>query len=155
MCRNVQNHAGGRKCVVADWCDDVASLSRVLMQKVAKELLGLMRQPAVAGRVAAALLVPPVPNDSATLCSPTLLTQLLVVREGKLLAGLHHSMGNLSPDTTFFEAWMKEQSDNVQVLWLLIAVCCGIARGDACGDAPADCIMLWCDSLADCISTLM
>ncbi|KAG2446914.1 hypothetical protein HYH02_008070 [Chlamydomonas schloesseri] len=110
--------------------------NRVLMQKVAKELLGLAAKlPSLRGRLAAAAQPALGPAAVAALAAgPTgkaalaalsdlpSLQRLLAVREGRLLRRLGAAMaaanaaagGAISAQEATFEAWMKHESDLVQ-----------------------------------------
>eukprot|EP00803_Ostreobium_quekettii_P004024 evm.model.scf_590.4 EVM.evm.TU.scf_590.4 scf_590:26976-29367(+) len=91
--------------------------NRVLMQKVAKELLGMTSWPGVQMRLAQAADGMPTVGDS--LRNPakwdrSLLLRLFAVREGKLLAELQAKMSLAKGGADVFEIWMKEESDLVQ-----------------------------------------
>mmetsp|Transcript_3167 Transcript_3167/g.6936 ORF Transcript_3167/g.6936 Transcript_3167/m.6936 type:complete len:665 (+) Transcript_3167:191-2185(+) len=97
--------------------------NRVLMQKVAKELLGMMSWPAVAGRLAQAdsAALPPAPSSSSSdvealqqaLSTLPVLHKLLLVREARQLRALAGVMKGVAQEG-FFDEWMKAQSDLVQ-----------------------------------------
>lgn len=90
--------------------------NRVLMQKVAKELLTMQSWPDVASRLAAAAAEGP--GLSAALPASGRvglpeLRRLLVVREGRLLRALAAAT-RLAGGGDLFDVWMKQQSDLVQ-----------------------------------------
>lgn len=86
--------------------------NRVLMQKVAKELLSMLRWPTVTARLAAAESGQTQISHSSTLCLETL-RRMLQVREARLLRCLAQKM-KAAPPGAFFDTWMKQQSDLVQ-----------------------------------------
>lgn len=97
--------------------------NRVLMQKVAKELLSMMSQPALAARLASApdSVAQPGASSSSSSSSGTpqslfcinTLQQLFQVREARMLRQLAAAMKAAGPQD-FFDTWMKRQSDIVQ-----------------------------------------
>ncbi len=92
--------------------------NRVLMQKVAKELLGMTSWPAVASRLSqGAALTPLAPAStgglSQQLADTSVLQGLLLAREARLLRSLQQAMRACGQDD-FFDEWMKRQSDLVQ-----------------------------------------
>ncbi|GIL42328.1 hypothetical protein Vafri_343 [Volvox africanus] len=117
--------------------------NRVLMQKVAKELLGLAgslpslrerlaasTQPALSPQVMASLAAGPTgTNALAALSDLAVLQRLLAVREGRLVRQLGAAMaaanaaagGALKAQEATFEAWMKRESDLVQATALAFA----------------------------------
>lgn len=92
--------------------------NRVLMQKVAKELLPMLAWPAVQARHAAAdaLTAPVQIYDAPSLQS---LRLLLGAREARCLKQLAGVMKQAGPQ--FFDHWMKQQSDLVQASALAFA----------------------------------
>ncbi|EFJ45833.1 hypothetical protein VOLCADRAFT_93964 [Volvox carteri f. nagariensis] len=110
--------------------------NRVLMQKVAKELLGLagslpsLRErvagaatPALSPQLVAALAAGPTgANALAVLGDLAVLQRLLAVREGRLVRQLAAAMaaanaaagGALTAQESTFDTWMKRESDLVQ-----------------------------------------
>ncbi|GMH40366.1 hypothetical protein BSKO_08270 [Bryopsis sp. KO-2023] len=90
--------------------------NRVLMQKVAKELLTMMSWPDVTRRLAIASGNHPNLHaiNSLTDCMDTgLLVQLFTIREGILLKELAQKMQSVDSELAF-EQWMKRESDLVQ-----------------------------------------
>uniref|UniRef100_A0A383WDA5 Acyl-coenzyme A oxidase n=1 Tax=Tetradesmus obliquus TaxID=3088 RepID=A0A383WDA5_TETOB len=109
--------------------------NRVLMQKVAKELLGMLTWPGIAARLAAAELAtaPLAAGNLAALHAAAaaagssssssssgagldleVLRKMMQVREMRLLRQLASVMRQASAAGGFFDAWMKQQSDLVQ-----------------------------------------
>ncbi|KAF6250062.1 hypothetical protein COO60DRAFT_1706247 [Scenedesmus sp. NREL 46B-D3] len=117
--------------------------NRVLMQKVAKELLGMLSWPAIAARLAAAEVAaaPLAAGNLAALHAAAaaaggssgaaagaggsagtmaagldleVLRRMMQVREMRLLRQLAMVMRQASAAGGFFDAWMKQQSDLVQ-----------------------------------------
>lgn len=91
--------------------------NRVLMQKVAKELLAMGGAPAHAGRPVAAdhWMLPAAKEGAApqvALCLSAL-QQLFLAREKRLMGALASAMKSLG-NQGFFDGWMKQQSDAVQ-----------------------------------------
>ena len=88
--------------------------NRVLMQKVAKELLdryGSGRLPAVVAEAAA----PPALAAGANLRDPKTLALLLRRREARTLAALSAAMATkLGAGAELFDVWMRQESDAVQ-----------------------------------------
>ncbi|GAX82883.1 hypothetical protein CEUSTIGMA_g10309.t1 [Chlamydomonas eustigma] len=94
--------------------------NRVLMQKVAKELLGMMSWPLLTERLARAAKTLPLSLPEAAgksldlqLSELTVLHHLLLVRESKMLKALQEAMRACGGED-FFDEWMKRQSDLVQ-----------------------------------------
>lgn len=92
--------------------------NRVLMQKVAKELLSCTSLPAVRARMQAGRLAP-VAWGRATeaLREPSYLVELLTAREGRCLSSLTSALaasGVHPSKEDSFDIWMKQQSDLVQ-----------------------------------------
>ncbi|KAJ9533582.1 hypothetical protein QJQ45_026642 [Haematococcus lacustris] len=85
--------------------------NRVLMQKVAKELLSMLSWPAYAARMSLATATGP--TSAAELGSTSSLQRLLVIREARQLTALQQAMAGCS-QADFFDEWMKRQSDTVQ-----------------------------------------
>jgi len=81
--------------------------NRVLMQKVAKELLSMTKLPAVAARLQQAQQA--VGPDISSVCA---LRQLLLIREGRLMVALGQAMAGAKE--AGWDEWMKRQSDLVQ-----------------------------------------
>lgn len=94
--------------------------NRVLMVKVAKELLSMLTWPTVAARLAAADKAAASLASASTLDMPTL-AALLLVREARLLRSLAAVMKGASASGGFFDTWMKQQSDLVQATALAFA----------------------------------
>jgi acyl-CoA oxidase len=104
--------------------------NRVLMQKVAKELLGMLSWPAIAARLAAAetaaaplaagnlaalhTAAPGSSSSSSAGLDLEVLRKMMQVREMRLLRQLATVMRQASAAGGFFDAWMKQQSDLVQ-----------------------------------------
>jgi len=90
--------------------------NRVLMQKVAKELLGMISWPKVQERLAQgtplALLSSSMPLQQQ-LSELPVLHKLLLAREARLLRSLQQAMQACTHED-FFDEWMKRQSDLVQ-----------------------------------------
>lgn len=95
--------------------------NRVLMQKVAKELLGMMGWPLLKERLARAdaaaipLSLPAAAGKvlDQQLAELTVLHHLLLVRESRMLRALQEAMRSCGSED-FFDEWMKRQSDLVQ-----------------------------------------
>jgi len=92
--------------------------NRVLMQKVAKELLSCTSQPAVRARMQAGQRAPqPLASAASSLRNSDFLLQLLVAREGRCLSLLTAALaasGVHPSKEEAFDIWMKQQSDLVQ-----------------------------------------
>ncbi|KAG1666186.1 hypothetical protein FOA52_012033 [Chlamydomonas sp. UWO 241] len=86
--------------------------NRVLMQKVAKETLGLMATPAVGARMAQGVTATGPPGPARAWTLPQIRT-LLLAREGRLFTELKKVMAG-APGAKFFDEWMKRRSDLVQ-----------------------------------------
>jgi len=96
--------------------------NRVLMQKVAKELMDRLnagRLPAVAAEARAPpALAPP----AAGVSHPAFLHKLLLRREARTLAALQAAMASkLGAGEPLFEVWMRQESDAVQAAALAYA----------------------------------
>uniref|UniRef100_A0A7S3QUT3 Acyl-coenzyme A oxidase n=1 Tax=Dunaliella tertiolecta TaxID=3047 RepID=A0A7S3QUT3_DUNTE len=97
--------------------------NRVLMQKVAKELLGMAAWPEVASRLSAqASAQLPGMHDGGQQAVSTLqgLRALLGLREARMLQSLAEAMRGCTNEG-FFDEWMKRRSDLVQATALAFA----------------------------------
>ena len=111
--------------------------NRVLMQKVAKELMDRLasgRLPAIA---AEARIEPPA--LAGPISSPAFLYKLLLRREARTLAGLQASMAaKLGAGEPLFEVWMRQESDAVQAAALAYGErLCFDSFAAACGTGGA------------------
>ncbi|KAK9845389.1 hypothetical protein WJX81_005334 [Elliptochloris bilobata] len=88
--------------------------NRVLMQKVAKEYLSRLRDPAVRARLQAGSAAGPLPLGEGSLRDLSALAEVFLAREGRLLGALATKMAGAQGGPAVFEVWMKQQSDLVQ-----------------------------------------
>lgn len=82
------------------------------MQKVAKELLSMLSWPEFVGRACTADAPLPAGNSPLSLAA---VHRMILQRERRLLQQLESAMKSAGHEGGFFEVWMKQQSDLVQV----------------------------------------